>query len=359
MSLPNTTVLITDYNYPSLAIEEEIFSAAGIRMITAQASNVQEVIDAGRDADAILNQYAPITAEVLGNLPRCRAIVRYGIGVDNIDLKAARNKAIPVANVPTYGIQEVADHTMTLTLALLRKLPQIQQLVKKGVWEGSPCRPIFEMAGQRFGLLGCGRIGQAVARRARGFDFEVIGYDPFLSDKQLLEIGIEPVDFTSLISSSDLISLHLPLNEQTHHVIDTETFQLMRDEAFLINCSRGGLVNSDALVEALQKPSNCRCSARCGGGGTYWKRSSLIELRKCHRNQSCGMVLRRINAETSAHGCRRNCTGFEWGTHAKCCERRMIDESQHVVDRTIFPFDPRLVWQRFPVRRDSLPPGFA
>ena len=252
MSLPNSTVLITDYNYPSLAIEEKIFSAAGIRMITAQASNVQEVINAGRDVDAILNQYAPITAEVLDNLSRCRAIVRYGIGVDNIDLKAARNKSIPVANVPTYGIQEVADHTMTMTLALVRKLPQIQQLVKKGVWEGSPCRPIFEMAGQRFGLLGCGRIGQAVARRARGFDFEVIGYDPFLSDKQLLDIGIEPVDFDSLISSSDLISLHLPLNDKTHHVIDTETFQLMRDQAFLINCSRGGLVNSDALVEALQ-----------------------------------------------------------------------------------------------------------
>ena len=130
MSLPNSTVLITDYNYPSLAIEEKIFSAAGIRMITAQASNVQEVINAGRDVDAILNQYAPITAEVLDNLSRCRAIVRYGIGVDNIDLKAARNKSIPVANVPTYGIQEVADHTMTMTLALVRKLPQIQQLVK-------------------------------------------------------------------------------------------------------------------------------------------------------------------------------------------------------------------------------------
>lgn len=246
------TVLITDYEYPNVEAERAVFEAAGIRMLTAQAKTPEEVIAAAQEADALLCQYAVIPAQVIEALPRLRAIVRYGIGVDTIDLEAARKRGIPVANVPTYGINEVADHTMTLALAVLRKLPEVRDQVRRGQWDGAPCRPIHELRGRTFGLVGFGRIGRAVAERAHGFGFRLAAHDPFLAAESIASEGVAPLSWKHLLVEADVLSLHLPLTDETHHVLNVHAIALMRDGAVLINCSRGGLVDTDALVGALR-----------------------------------------------------------------------------------------------------------
>jgi D-3-phosphoglycerate dehydrogenase len=246
-------VVVTDSGFPDLEPERNVLEPLGAHLEALQCRTAEEAASACADADAVLTQWAPITAEVIRRMERCKVIVRYGIGVDNVDLEAARERGIPVVNVPDYAINEVADHTLALLLASVRKIPQIVNKVRRGEWEIAPCRPIQGLQGKRLGVAGFGNIARAVVRRASAFGIEAIAYDPFLNEEQVREHGATKVDWQELLQQSDLLSIHLPLTEKTRHAFNDEAFNLMKPSSYLINTSRGGVVDTDALVRALRE----------------------------------------------------------------------------------------------------------
>lgn len=244
-------VVVTDHAFPSLDAERTVLASASAELHDAQCRSEDQLVEAVRDADAILVQFAPITAAVIASMQRCRSIVRYGIGVDNVDIAAATRAGIPVSNVPDYALDEVADHAVTLLLALARKLPQVMQDVRAGRWELSPRRPLYSLRGRTLGLGGFGGIGRRVAARAQSFGLRVQAYDPYLPDESFRAAGVERVDWDGLLRTSDAISIHLPLTDGTRALFDDAAFAAMREGALLVNTARGGVVDTDALVRAL------------------------------------------------------------------------------------------------------------
>jgi D-3-phosphoglycerate dehydrogenase len=243
---------VTDSGFPDLEQEKNILKPLGFSFFEGQCASGAEVAELCRDADAVLTQWAPVTAEAIEAFTRCRVIVRYGIGVDNVDLEAARRKNIPVVNVPDYAIQEVADHTLALMLGIVRKIPQVAARVRQGRWEISPCRPIVGLQDKAIGVAGFGNIARAVVRRAQAFGMQAIGYDPYVEQAAFAALGVEKVDWQALLARSDVLSVHLPLTEATRHMLNAEAFRTMRASSFLVNTSRGGTVDTAALIEALR-----------------------------------------------------------------------------------------------------------
>jgi D-3-phosphoglycerate dehydrogenase len=176
-------------------------------------------------------------------------VVRYGVGVDGIDLGAATDHGVPVVNVPDYGTDEVANHAVALLLALARKLVRLDRQTRSGGWDVFRVGPVSRLAGQTVGLLGCGRIGSAVARKLGGFDVRLLGCDPYVST---FPPGVQPVAFERLLDEADYVSIHCPLTPATHRLFGEETLARMRPTAALINTARGGIVDTAALVDALQ-----------------------------------------------------------------------------------------------------------
>lgn len=250
--MSNGKVYITDYGFPNLEQERKLLTEKGYEVVSATGSNEEEIIANASDADAILVQWAPLTARVIASLKKCRIIVRYGIGVDNIDLEAAREKHIPVCNVPDYCIPEVADHTISLALALARQLVETNARMKKGEWKIIPPYPMPAFRDMLFATVGFGRIAREVLKRARSFDFCTGAYDPNVSDEEIEEAAVRRLSFEELISTADIISLHLPLNESTRHLINADTIARMKKGTILLNTSRGGLIDTAALVYALK-----------------------------------------------------------------------------------------------------------
>jgi D-3-phosphoglycerate dehydrogenase len=205
-----------------------------------------------RDADAVLSQWAPVDAEAIKAMRNCKVIVRYGIGVDNVDLEAAKACGIPVVNVPDYAVDEVADHAMTLLLGSVRKLPQVAGQVRRGIWEIAPRRPFIGLQGSTLGLAGFGNIARAVAKRAQAFGIHVAAYDPFIGDDVFDSLNVTRVSWEQLVESSDFISVHMPLTKETRHAFNRSVFEQMKRSAFLVNTSRGGVVSTEDLAEALE-----------------------------------------------------------------------------------------------------------
>jgi D-3-phosphoglycerate dehydrogenase len=226
-------VLITDHGFPSLQHEETAFAAAGLDLVVAQCKTADEVIAAARDADALLVQWAPVNAAVITALTRCKVIVRYGIGVDNVDLAAAKAKGIPVGNVPDYGVQEVAGHAVALGLALARQLPQLDARLRSGTWKITPDRPMPALGELAFATAGFGRI----ARAAHAVAISSTG----------TKVGLE-----ELFTRADLLSLHLPLTAETKHFVNAARLAAMKPTAILVNTARGPLIDTAALAAALQ-----------------------------------------------------------------------------------------------------------
>ncbi|GGD86100.1 C-terminal binding protein [Paenibacillus nasutitermitis] len=253
MSGSTLTVAVTDYGFPNLDQEEAILQPLGFAFLKGQCKTPGEVAALCGEADAILTQWAPLTAEAIYALKRCRIIVRYGIGVDNVDLEAAAAKNIPVVNIPDYAIQEVADHTLALMLGAVRKIPRVVEQVRAGEWQIAPCRPIMGLAGKTIGTAGFGNIARAVIRRAQAFGLKAIAYDPYAPEELFRELGVEQVDFETLLHTSDILSLHLPLTNETRGIMSLASFGKMKPSAFLVNTSRGGIIATEDLVEALQK----------------------------------------------------------------------------------------------------------
>lgn len=245
------TVVYTDHGFPDVATERALIEAAGGTLRVAQCETANDVIVAAQEADALLVQWAPITADVIAALDRCRVIVRVGIGVDNVDLDAARAHGIPVCNVPDYCIDEVADHTLALALTLARHLPFVDQRVRDGIWRITPDAPMPAFRAMTFATVGFGRIARAVLDRARPFRFRRAAYDPYVPDAAFDEAGIVRLDLDALFAEADIISLHSPLTPDTHHLVDAERLRQMKDSAILVNTARGGLIDTVALAEAL------------------------------------------------------------------------------------------------------------
>ncbi|MFS0824500.1 C-terminal binding protein [Bacillus sp. 1P02SD] len=246
-------VVVTDFEYASLAIEEEVLEKAGAKLIKKQCKTEQEVIEACKDADGIINQYAPITRKVIENLPTVKVIARYGVGVNTIDVDAATKHGVFVANVPDYCMEEVADHALSLLFACARKIVQLNQSVKSGVWDYKVGTPIFRMNGRVLGLIGFGRIPQNLATKARVLGLELVVYDPFVSEQVVKEYNAKLVSLNELVEKSDFISVHTPLTKATQGLISDEQFTLAKKEAFIINTSRGPVIDEQALIRALQE----------------------------------------------------------------------------------------------------------
>ena len=246
-------VVITDYNLPDLSIEQAYCDAAGYELKGMKTGTEQERIELVRDADAVITQFAPVNAAVIGAMQKSRVIVRYGIGVDNVDLKAAAAKGIPVCNVPDYCIDEVADHALAMILDLTRKITTNAVKVRGGSWGlAVPLGAMSALKNMTVGVVGFGRIGREVAGRLRAFKCKVLVYDPPVEATAIRYAGCEPVALDELVRQSDLITLHCPSNEQTRQMINAQSIAKMKDGVMLVNTSRGTLVNTDDLVAALQ-----------------------------------------------------------------------------------------------------------
>jgi D-3-phosphoglycerate dehydrogenase len=246
-------ILITDFEFSSLAPEMEIVEQLGAELITAQCRTENEVIEAAKNVDGIINQYAPLSRRVIESLRKCKVISRYGIGVDTVDLEAATEKGIIVGNVTDYCIDEVSDHAFALLIAGARKVVQLNQAVKEGNWDYKVGVPIFRLRDRVLGLVGLGKIPQSVAQKAQAFGLRVIAYDPYVPAELAKELGIELVDLNQLCAQSDYISVHAPLMEGTCGMISDEQFDQMKKEAFIINTARGPVIDEKALIRALQE----------------------------------------------------------------------------------------------------------
>ena len=241
-------IVITDCDHPTIRIERAIFARAGYEVELAQCHATDEVIAAGSGAIALLTQYAPVTEAVLAALPSVRVLGVYGASLDNIDLPAAAQRGLRVVNVPDYGVDEVADHTVGLILALTRGIVALNRAVHAGTWDFRSGGELRRGTGQQVGIIGLGRIGSAVARRALALRFQVVGADP---NRPAVE-GVRLVELDELLATSDVVSVTIRLDATTRHLLNAETFACMKRGAYLVNTSRGGVVDQAALVEALR-----------------------------------------------------------------------------------------------------------
>jgi D-3-phosphoglycerate dehydrogenase len=241
-------VVITDSDHDTIGPEQAVLDGHDVELRRLQCRTPEEVAAQAADADVLLNQYVPITAAVLDVLPRCRLVVRYGVGVDNLDVAAATARGVWVANVPDYGRDEVADHTLALALSVLRGVVVLDRLVHGGSWDLQLVRPLRRLGTLTWGVVGCGAIGTAVAGRAAGLGMRVLGYD---LEEARSGPPIERVTLGELLERSDVVSLHAALTRESRHLIDAAALGRLRPSAWLVNTARGGLVDTAALLAAL------------------------------------------------------------------------------------------------------------
>lgn len=249
-------VVTTDMLQPVIP-EEAILKEVGASLVYGDAKTEADLIELTRDADAIINYLAPVTAKVINSLKRCRIIVRRGIGYDSVDVSAATAKGIPVANVPEYCTDEVADHTMALILSTARKVVTGRSQIGSGGWDFKQLLPIPALKDCTLGLVGFGKIPRAVVKRAKCFGLKILTSDPFIPAELASEHGVKLVSLEELLSTSDFVSIHVPLTNDTRGMFSKREFALMKSSATLINTARGPLVDEEALIEALQDGRIC------------------------------------------------------------------------------------------------------
>jgi D-3-phosphoglycerate dehydrogenase len=249
--MPRPVIAVTDSPFPSLDPAKAALARVDPELRMAKSPSAEDILAVARDADAILVTYAKLPGELLRQLTRCKAIGRFGLGVDNIDIPAAAALGITVNYVPDYCMQEVSDHAMALLLSLVRKVPLSNKLVQSGRWEVPPIVPIHRLSGQVLGLVGFGNIPRALAPKAKAFGLRVVTHDPYASADVLAKAGVEGVGFDALLGMSDFVSIHAPLMPATRGLFNAEVFAKMKAGAFLVNTARGPLVDEDALIAAL------------------------------------------------------------------------------------------------------------
>jgi D-3-phosphoglycerate dehydrogenase len=256
--MPRPVIAVTDSPFPSLDPAKAALARVDPELRIAKSASADDILAVARDADAVLVTYAKLPGDLLRQLTRCKAIGRFGLGVDNIDIPAAAELGITVTYVPDYCMHEVSDHGMALILALARKIPLSNALVQAGRWDMPAVVPIHRLVGRVLGLVGFGNIPRALAPKAKAFGLRVVTHDPYVSQQALAAAGVEGVSFDRLLEISDFVSIHAPLMPATRGLFNAEVFRKMKTGALLINTARGPLVDEEALVSALD-------SGRLGG----------------------------------------------------------------------------------------------
>jgi D-3-phosphoglycerate dehydrogenase len=248
-------VVVTDYPFDSLDIETEILRPLGCRIVANKIiPAAAELAQLVAEADQVMTVFAPLTAPVIAAMRRAKAIVRYGVGVDNVDIEAARARAIPVCNVPDYCMDEVADHALALMLAVTRQVVVQCNSLRSGKWGlVGPPASMKSLADLVIGVVGCGRIGCEVVRRLLGFKCRVLVYDPIVEPAEVSRLGGKPATLDELLAASDVVTLHCPANAQTRHLLNRDTLSRMKTGAILINVARGALIDGEALIEWLER----------------------------------------------------------------------------------------------------------
>lgn len=245
-------VVVTDLGYPNYDSERQQVDSIDGELFLAECETAEDVTEATRDADGVLNRAAPVTAAVIEQMARCKVIARYGIGVDNVDVEAATRKGIVVANVPGYCVEEVSDQALALMLSAWRKVVSHDKAVRKGAWDISFRDPVYRLKGRTLGLLGLGAIARRLVEKVAGFGFRIIAHDPYVSADDAAKLGVKLVDLDTLFRQSDLLSLHAPATSETRHIVNKERLGQMKETTVLVNTSRGPLIDETALAEALK-----------------------------------------------------------------------------------------------------------
>jgi D-3-phosphoglycerate dehydrogenase len=245
-------VLITDYAWPNLDIERTILAEVGAELVVALNGTAEEIIALAKDVDAILTCWKQVPPAALDVATRCRIVSRYGIGLDNIPVTRATELGIVVTNVPDFCLDEVAEHTLALLMACGRRIVPLTDATRQGIWSQTIARGMSRLRGQVLGLVGYGNIAQAVAERARAFGLQVMAYTPRLAADALAPWGRATNDLAELLAAADYVSLHLPLTPITRGLIDAEALATMKRSAYLINTSRGAIIDEAALLAALE-----------------------------------------------------------------------------------------------------------
>jgi D-3-phosphoglycerate dehydrogenase len=246
-------VVLTDNVFPYLDIERSRLDKINADLVESISDEEDDIINVASDADAILVDYANITKKIIRSLKKCRIISRYGIGVDNIDIEAATQQGISVTNVPDYCIEEVSNHTLALILALARKIVALDYTVKSGLWSYNRYKPIYRLNGQVIGLIGFGKIARDLVKKVKSLGLNIIIHDPYILLDKAKEYNVEVVSLEELLKRSDFISLHIPLTSETKHIISKKELKMMKNTAYLINTSRGLLIDEEALYIALKE----------------------------------------------------------------------------------------------------------
>ncbi|MFA9397001.1 MAG: C-terminal binding protein [Clostridiaceae bacterium] len=243
-------VIITDCDHDNIDMERKVFTDAGLSFKLKNAKTEDEIIEQCKGAEIFIVQYGKITEKVMEALPELKYIVRYGVGVDTIDIKAATKHGIQVGNVPDYGMNEVADQALALTLALTRKIITMNKYTKTSKWDYTNAIPVHRISTQTVGVVGLGRIGMNYAKKAASLGFKVIGCDPkFVQTVDNNYVTL--VTFEELLEKSDIISIHCPA-DGNRDIFNKEVFKKMKKSASIINTARGGIVSEKDLDEALK-----------------------------------------------------------------------------------------------------------
>ena len=244
-------IVISDCSWNAYEVEKQYLPAEA-EVVCAQVKSEEDILKICKDADAVLSEYGPYTRRVLEQLPKLKIISNSAMGVDNIDLKAAKELGIAVANVPDYCVHEVAEHAMALILAALRNIPGYNSKMREGIWDFAQTPKLYRIHGSTLGLIGCGRIPRKVAAMAHGFGMRVIGHARAMTQAEADQYGIELVSLEQLAAESDAILNQLPLTAETEHFVNKDFFDMVKKQPVFVNTSRGATVDQAALCDALR-----------------------------------------------------------------------------------------------------------
>lgn len=268
-------VIITDCDHDNINIEKNIFNEAGIDFELKQAITEEAVISLCSEADVLVVQYAKITRKVMQNCPNLKYIVRYGVGVDTVDIKAATDLGIQVGNVPDYGMNEVADHAIAFALAFLRKIIYMNKFTKTDKLDYAASIPVYRFSELKIGVVGLGRIGSNFAKKMHSLGFKVLGYDRNKKTFAPELDFVEKVDFDTLLRESDVVSIHCPADKNIN-LFDKSALSKMKNTAILINTARGGIINETDLEWALENKKIAGACLDCMLNEPVDKKNSLF-----------------------------------------------------------------------------------
>jgi len=245
-------VVMTDDRHKTYEEEKLVLKDLDVELIIANCRTVEDVIATCKDADGIMVNLAPMPAEVIEKLERCKVIARYGVGYDNVDVAACTKKGIYATNVTDYCAEEVSDQALALIMACARKVARRDAQVRAGKWNIGNADPIYRMAGKTFAFLGFGMIARCLHRKIKGFNFsKVLVYDPFVDAETIAAMGAEKVEWDTAFKEADFISCHMPLNNNTRGIVNKKEFAMMKPTAIIVNTSRGPVIDEDAIIDAL------------------------------------------------------------------------------------------------------------